>query len=126
MALLGTFALIAAVVASVGLYGVIAFAVSRRMREMGIRLALGAPPRSLMRLVLGEGVRLGVIGVVIGLAGAAALTRLMQGMIYGVSPLDPVTFAAVGTALLGVAFLASYAPARRAVQADPLESIRSD
>jgi predicted permease len=126
MALLATFALIAAVVASVGLYGVIAVAVSRRMREMGIRLALGAQPGSLMRLVLGEGVRLGVIGVVTGLAGAAALTRLMQGLIFGVSPLDPVTFAAVGAALLGVALLASYGPARRAVRADPLESIRSD
>ena len=126
MSLLVTFAAVALVLATVGLYGVIAYSVSQRTREMGIRLALGAGRPAVLRLVMSQGARLTIIGVVVGLAWAAALTRLMQSMLYGVDPLDPVTFALVGVVLGFVAVLASYFPARRATRVDPVVALRAD
>ena len=126
MSLLASFAGLALVLATVGLYGVIAYSVSQRTREMGIRLALGADRPSVLRLVMSQGARLTLVGLVAGLAGAAALTRVMVGMLYGVTPLDPVTFGLVGLILGLVAVLASYFPARRATRVDPIVALRAD
>jgi predicted permease len=126
MSLLVAFAGLALVLATVGLYGVIAYSVSQRTREMGIRLALGAGQPAVLRLVLSQGARLTLLGLIVGLAGAAGLTRVMVGMLYGVSPLDPLTFVLVGTILGLVAILASYFPARRATQVDPVIALRAE
>lgn len=126
MSLLVAFAGLALVLATVGLYGVIAYSVSQRTREMGIRLALGAGQPAVLRLVLSQGARLTVLGLVAGLAAAAALTRVMVGMLYAVSPLDPLTFVLVGAILGIVAALASYFPARRATQVDPVIALRAE
>jgi len=114
------------VLATVGLYGVIAYSVTQRTREMGIRLALGADRPAVLRLVMSQGARLTAIGVVTGLLAAAALTRVMVSMLYGVSALDPMTFALVGVVLGLVAVLASYFPARRATRVDPVVALRAD
>ncbi|HUQ82469.1 MAG TPA: ABC transporter permease [Gemmatimonadaceae bacterium] len=126
MSLLVAFAGLALVLATVGLYGVIAYSVSQRTREMGIRLALGAGQPAVLRLVMSQGARLTIIGLVAGLAGAAALTRLMATMLYGVSPLDPATFVLVGVVLGLVAVGASYFPARRATRVDPVVALRAE
>jgi putative ABC transport system permease protein len=126
MALLGTFALIALLLSAVGLYGMIAYSVSQRTREIGIRMALGAEPRSIAGLVVGEGIRLAVAGVVLGAAGAFAGTRMLNGMLYDVGPGDPATFAAISALVVGIALAASYVPARRAVRVDPTEALRAD
>ena len=126
MSLLVAFAGLALVLATVGLYGVIAYSVSQRTREMGIRLALGAGQPAVLRLVLSQGARLTVLGLIAGLAAAAALTRVMVGMLYGVSPLDPLTFVLVGGILGFVAVFASYFPARRATQVDPVIALRAE
>jgi putative ABC transport system permease protein len=126
MSLLVAFAGLALVLATVGLYGVIAYSVSQRMREMGIRLALGAGQPAVLRLVMSQGARLTIIGLVAGLAGAAALTRLMATMLYGVSPLDPATFVLTGVVLGLVAAGASYFPARRATRVDPVVALRAE
>ncbi len=126
MSLLVAFAGLALVLATVGLYGVIAYSVSQRTREMGIRLALGAGRPSVLRLVMSQGARLTLVGLVAGLAGAALLTRVMVGMLYGVTPLDPVTFVLVGIVLGLVALLASYFPARRATRVDPVSALRAE
>jgi predicted permease len=126
MSLLVAFAGLALLLATVGLYGVIAYSVSQRTREMGIRLALGAGQPAVLRLVLSQGARLTVVGLVAGLATAAALTRVMVGMLYGVSPLDPLTFVLVGAILGLVAVFASYFPARRATQVDPVIALRAE
>jgi putative ABC transport system permease protein len=126
MSLLAAFAGLALVLASIGLYGVIAYSVSQRTREMGIRLALGADQPSVLRLVMSQGARLTLFGLVVGLAGAAALTRVMVGMLYGVTPLDPITFSVVGMLLAGVAAGASYFPARRATRVDPVVALRAE
>jgi ABC-type antimicrobial peptide transport system permease subunit len=112
--------------AAVGVYGVLSNAVSRRQREMGIRLALGAEPRQLRGLMLGEGLRQASIGVAIGLAGAVVLTRLMQALLFEVTPTDPLTFAGVAVLLLTVAALACYIPARRATKVDPVAIMRAE
>ena len=124
--LLGGFALTALLLAAVGIYGVVAGGVSRRMREIGIRIALGASQRQILGQVLGEGLKLSLTGLAIGLVGALALTRLMATLLYGVKPGDPGALAGVGLLLAATAVLASYVPARRALKADPARSLRYD
>jgi putative ABC transport system permease protein len=124
MLLLGLFAAIALLLAAVGLYGVMTFSVSQRVGEIGLRMALGADRSSVMRLVLAQGMLPVAIGLVAGLAGAAALTRVMSGLLYGVSPYDPLTFLAVSIVLAVVAAAAIYIPARRAMTMDPLLALR--
>jgi ABC-type antimicrobial peptide transport system permease subunit len=126
MLLLGLFALIALFLAAVGLYGVVAYTVSQRTQEIGLRMAIGAEGRDVMRLVLGGGMRLALVGVVIGIAGALALSRLVRSMLFHVTPFDPATYAATALLLLGVAALACYVPARRAMRVDPLTALRQE
>jgi len=110
--------------ASVGLYGVLAYAVTQRTREIGIRIAVGAPTHRVLRLILQQGMRWVLMGILAGIAGALALTRFLSSLLFGVSALDPATFACV-TLLLGlVALLACWLPARRAAKVDPMEALR--
>jgi putative ABC transport system permease protein len=118
------FGVIALVLSAVGIYGVMAFAVTQRTQEIGIRMALGARAFDVLRLIIGSGMLLAAIGVVIGLGGAFAITRLMTSLLFGVSPTDVFTFALVSTGLLLVALLACYLPARRAMKVDPLIALR--
>jgi putative ABC transport system permease protein len=124
MLMMGLFAFVGLVLAAVGLYGVMAYSVGQRRNELGVRVALGAESASLLRLVLREGLTPVVIGIAIGLAGAAALTRVMSTLIFEVDPFDPVTFAAVPVLLAIVAAVACYVPARRATRVDPLIALR--
>jgi putative ABC transport system permease protein len=124
--LLNLFAGLALLLAAVGVYGVMAHAVSRRTQEMGIRLALGAPARRVLGLVVGQGMLLAAAGVALGLAAAFAATRLLRALLYEVSPTDPLTFIALPVVLLAVAALASYLPARRATRIDPMTALRAD
>ena len=124
MAILGAFAALALLLAGVGIYGVIAYVVGQRTHEIGIRMALGAQRRSVLGLVLWQGARLALIGVAIGIAGAAALTHLMSGLLYGVSATDPIIFTAVALVLIIVALAACYFPARRATRVDPVSALR--
>ena len=114
------FGLLALLLATIGLYGTMAYSVTRRTHEIGIRLALDAKPRDVLRMVFGKGLRLTLVGVVVGILAALAATRLISTMIYGVTPTDPMTFAAVAVFLVLVALLACYVPARRATRVDPL------
>jgi len=123
---LSAFAVIAVLLAAVGIYGVMSYTAARRTHEIGIRIALGAQPGRVLASVVGSGLRLAVAGAAAGVAGALALTRLMAGLLYGVSPTDATTFAGVTIVLLGVAGVASYLPARRATRIDPLRALRSD
>lgn len=124
MILLAAFAGIALLLASVGIYGVLSYLVGQRTQEIGVRMALGAQRRDVLRLILTDGARLAVVGIAIGLVAALALTRLMQSMLFGVKPTDPITFACVSFILGGIALLACYVPARRAMKVDPLEALR--
>ena len=124
--LLGVFAAIALLMAGLGVFGVLSFAVTQRTRELGIRIALGAAPASVQRMVVGQGLGLVGAGLALGLVGAFALTRLMASMLYGVAPTDPVTYAAVGAVLVAIAVVASYLPARRATRVDPIIALRAD
>jgi predicted permease len=124
--LLAMFAAVAGVLAAIGVYGVLAYAVVQRTQEIGIRMALGAQRAQVLALVLRRGAILTSIGLALGLAGAAAATRLLQGMLFGITPLDPGTFAAVSLMFGLVATLASYAPARRATRVDPMAALRTD
>jgi len=124
MLLLAFFAGIALVMAAVGIYGVLAYAVSRRTQEIGIRMALGAQTRDVLRMIGREGLELALIGIGVGLVGALALTRLMSSLLFGVSPTDATTFAVVPVLLGVVALAACYLPARRAARVDPTVSLR--
>ena len=124
MILLGTFAALALLLSSIGIYGVIAYLMGERTHEIGIRMALGAQPADVLKLVLGEGARLALLGAGIGVVAALGLTRLMSSWLYGVSATDPLTFAAVPIVLLGFALLACYIPARRAMRVDPMTALR--
>jgi len=122
--LLGVFAALALILASVGIYGVMAYSVTQRTHEMGLRMALGADVSDVLTLVVGQGMLLAMAGVALGLAGAFALTRVLERFLWGVRPTDPFTFTAVALLLAAVAMLASYIPARRATRVDPLVALR--
>jgi putative ABC transport system permease protein len=124
--LLGSFAGIALVLSAIGIYGVMAYTVGRRTREIGVRMALGARPVDILRLILGESLTLTLLGVLLGLVGAYAVTRVMNGLLFGVASTDPFTFASVTLLLCSVALLASYVPARRATRVDPLVALHFD
>jgi putative ABC transport system permease protein len=124
IALIGLFAALALVLACMGIYGVMAYSVAQRTGEMGVRMALGAQTSNVLGLVLAEGLRLAVLGAAIGLAGSFFAARLLSGMLFGVTPSDPLTFAGVAIVLILVALLACYIPARRATRVDPLVALR--
>ena len=121
LAIAGVMALLLGII---GIYGVIAYAVSQRRREIGIRLALGAQQRELKRMFVRHAFVLPTIGIALGLATSAGLTRLMRSLLFGVSPLDPVAYVAAPVLLMVAALLASYVPARRAAVVDPVETLR--
>jgi len=123
LAIAGSMALLLGIV---GIYGVISYSVSQRTREIGIRLALGAPLTNVTRLFVHNGLLLSVIGCACGLAAALVLTRWMKSLLFSVSPSDPLTYVAMSAALILAAALASYFPARKATQVDPVEALRAD
>lgn len=126
MLLLGLFAAMALVLAAIGVHGVLSYSVARRTPEIGIRMALGAEPGGVRRLIVGEGLTLAAIGIVLGLASALAFTRLLPSLLYGVSPTDPVTFVAVALVLAAIALAASAAPAWRATRISPMVAMRTE
>ena len=126
MWLIGTFAALALALAAVGIYGVMAYSVSQRTREIGIRMALGAPRQNVLRLILGQGAKLAVAGVIVGLVGAFALTRLMESLLFGVSPRDFGTFSFVPVIVLALILVGCYIPARRATKLDPVVALREE
>jgi ABC-type antimicrobial peptide transport system permease subunit len=126
MILLGSFALLALLLSSMGIYGVVSYLVGQQTREIGIRIALGAQRGDVMRLVLGDGAKMALIGVGVGLAAAVGLTRLMTSVLYGVSATDPLTFGGIAMLLALVALAAAYIPARRATRVDPLVALRHE
>ena len=126
MIVLVVFAAVALTLAAVGLYGVVSHGVTERTHEVGVRMALGANPRHVLGLIVRQGLATALTGTAIGLVGAAALTRSIQGLLFGVTATDPVTFGSVAAVLLAVTFVACYLPARRATRVDPTEALRSE
>jgi putative ABC transport system permease protein len=122
--LLALFGALAVFIAAIGIYGVISYSVAQRTQEMGVRIALGAARRDVMKLVVGQGLRLALAGIAIGLVGALALTRFLASLLFEVKPTDPLTFVGVCLTLTAVAVLASYLPARRATKVDPIVALR--
>ncbi len=125
-ALLGGFSLAALLLAAIGIYGVLAYAVGQRTQEIGLRMALGAEPAAMMRLIVGEGLKVSLAGIGIGLIGGLAVSRAASSLVYGVPVRDPVTFAGVAVLLLAVALAACGIPARRASRVDPLVALHHD
>jgi putative ABC transport system permease protein len=126
MLLLAAFALVALFLAAIGLYGVVAYTVSQRTQEIGVRMAIGAQQSDVLRLVVGGGMKLAIVGVAVGLAGAVALARFVATMLFEVTPFDPASYGATAALLLGIAALACYMPARRAMRVDPLTALRQE
>ena len=126
MVLLALFAGLALTLAAVGIYGIVAYSVTERTHEIGVRVALGAQRRDVMAMVVGQGMTMTIVGTAIGVAASAALARLMSSLLFGVSAVDPVTFVAIPLLLIAVALAACYVPARRAMRVDPLETLRSE
>ncbi|MGH9331926.1 MAG: FtsX-like permease family protein, partial [Vicinamibacterales bacterium] len=126
LVLLAGFAGAALLLAAAGLYAVISSSTSQRTREFGVRIALGAGRREIVGLVLREGLLLSAIGLVVGVGGALWLTRFLRSLLFGVTATDPVTFVAVGCAILAIAIIACYLPARRAIKVDPLIALRAE
>jgi len=124
--LLATFAVVALVIAAIGIYGVLAYSVNQRRREIGLRMALGATPRSVLELVVGQGMKVALVGIGIGLAGGLALGRAVSSLVFGVPVHDPATFGLVGVVLTGVALAACIIPARRAARVDPMVALREE
>ncbi len=124
--LVGLFAGLAIILAAIGTYGVIAYSVSQRTPEFGLRLALGAPPSGILRLVLAQAMRLALAGTALGIVAALMMARVMRSLIYNVRPTDPLTFVAVGFMVVAIALLACYIPARRATKANPMVALRAE
>ncbi len=119
-------AVMAVVLGAIGLYGVLSYLVSQRRQEIGVRIALGAQASTVRNMVVRQGAQLALVGVGLGLAGSVALTRLLQGLLFGTAPLDPLAFSVTSLVLLGVVMLASYLPARKASNVDPIEALRME
>ena len=124
--MLGLFAAMALILAAIGIYGVISYSVSERSHELGLRMALGAQPRHVVKLVLGQAITLSFLGVMIGVAGSFAAAPLLARFLYGVRPHDVLTLVLVSSLLIAVTFFASYIPARRATEIDPMETLRRE
>src|SRR5207302_9125193 len=124
--LLGGFSLASLLLAAVGIYGLLAYSVTQRTREIGVRIALGAEPRTITHMVVASGARMVVIGAAAGLAAALALSGLMKSLLFGIGPRDPLTFIAAPAIFLAVALVAAYVPARRAARVSPMEALRAE
>jgi putative ABC transport system permease protein len=124
--LLAVFACVALLIAAVGIYGVLSYSVNQRSREIGVRMALGAPRAAVLRMIVGEGMRMGIAGIAAGLLGAVAVSRVLSSMLFGVQARDPLTFASVAAILIVIALAACYFPARRATAIDPVIALRED
>jgi ABC-type antimicrobial peptide transport system permease subunit len=122
--LLGSFAIVALILAGVGLYGLISFMTAQRSYEIGIRMAFGASEGDVLKLIIGQGMALTLAGVAIGFLASLALTRLMQKLLFGISPTDPITFVVIAVVLCAIPLLACYIPARRATKVDPMVALR--